>query len=92
MLPLARGEPPVTPAQTHDRMSLHFLPVQPRGAGGGAQWEGSRHLKGVRRKPQGTRHVRMDEGCLQAGSAYSVGVPLPGPCERLLVFLEGSES
>ena len=62
------------------------------GVGGGAWWEGSHHLKGVRKKPQGIRHVRMGEGCLQAGSTYSVGVPLPGPCERLLVFLECSES
>ena len=50
---------------------------------GGARWEGSHHLKGVRKKPQGTRHVRTHEGCLQAGSTYSVGFPLPGPCERL---------
>ena len=39
MLLLARGEPPVTPAQTQDRMSLHFLRVQPwacaRGEPGG---------------------------------------------------------
>ena len=95
VLLLARGKP-VTPAQTHDRMSLHFLPVQPQGVQvgwrGGAWWEGSHHLKGVRKKPQGIRHVRTGEGCLQAGSTYTVGVPLPRPCERLLVFLECSES
>ena len=29
----------MTPAQTHDRMSLHFLPVQPQGVQAG--WGGS---------------------------------------------------
>ena len=35
MLPLARGEPPVSPAQAQDRTSLHFLRVQPRACGRG---------------------------------------------------------
>lgn len=59
---------------------------------GGAWWEGSHHLKGVRKKPEGTHHMWTDEGCLQAGSTYSEGVPLPGSCEPLLGFLECSES
>lgn len=35
VLLLARGEPPMTPAQTQDRKSLHFLRVPPRACGRG---------------------------------------------------------